>query len=100
MHACLGQQYLVCLGTAVWMRSLPMVLYGNDWLLVSGRIEHRSASWAMYGSGSMRFVVNSIALDKCVGLATWCLLHWSCFILTRYWPHEWCAMELPDKWCT
>ena len=38
--------------------------------LVSGRVEHRSASWPMHGSGSVRFVVDSIALNKCVGLAT------------------------------
>ena len=56
-------------GTAVWMRSLPMVPYGNDWLLVSGRVEHRSASWAMHGSGSARFSVDSIVLNKFVSLA-------------------------------
>ena len=57
-------------GTAVWMRSLPLVRYGKDRLLVSGRVEHRSASWPMHGSGSVRFVVDSIALNKCAGLAT------------------------------
>ena len=56
-------------GTAVWMRSLPLVRYGKDRLLVSGRVEHRSASWPMHGSGSVRFVVDSIALNKCVDLA-------------------------------
>ena len=29
--------------------------------LVSGRVEHQSASWAMDRSGSARFVVDSIA---------------------------------------
>ena len=48
-------------GTAVWMRSLPLVRYGKDRLLVSGRVEHRSASWPKHGSGSARFVVDSIA---------------------------------------
>ena len=56
-------------GTAVWMRSLPLVRYGKDRLLVSGRVEHRSASWPMHGSGSVRFVVDSIALNRCVDLA-------------------------------
>ena len=38
------------------MRSLPMVRYGNDWLLVSGRVEHRSAkSRAMQGCGCARW---------------------------------------------
>ena len=46
-----------------------MVWYGKDRLLVSGRVEQQSASWAMDRSGSARFVVHSIALNKCVDLA-------------------------------
>ena len=37
---------------------------------MSGRVEQHSASWAMDRSGSARFVVDSIALNKSVGLAT------------------------------
>ena len=47
-----------------------MVWYGNDRLLVSGCVEQQSASLAMDHSGSARFVVDSIALNKSVGLAT------------------------------
>ena len=61
MHDRFCQQDCMRFRTAVWMRSLIMVPYGSDWLLVSGHVEHQSASWAMHGSGSLRFVVDSIA---------------------------------------
>ena len=70
VHDRFCQQDCVHFGTAVWMRSLPIVPYGNDWLLVSNRIEYLSASWAMHGCGSAHFAVDSIALNKCIGLAT------------------------------
>ena len=71
VHDRFCQQDCVRFGTDVWMRSLPMVPYGNDWLLVSGRVEHRSAepSIATQGCGYAR-----------VGLAT----SGSAVILFRY----------------
>ena len=36
---------------------------------MSDCVEHWSANWAMHGSGSAHFVVDSIALNKCIDLA-------------------------------